>query len=208
MIRIFLAPPAIVAVYLVAINWVAMYTRPDTIAIPILFEMPAFALHFVRSLAVHLCLVVPAAFITLKLTGSRLAGIALALLDTQAFVVESLIDKPGGLIRYRSFPPAAALDNMHNWELGVQRQIDRFIPLLESFTFFTSDNPYDPHTTHLKTPLRLQQANYNIGLVTNSPDSEGESRSGMQALSIELLSTADCTEEARFRLYELAEVLE
>ena len=67
------------------------------------------------------------------------------LLEVQALVIAALIEKPGGLIRYRGLPPAAALDNMQHWELGGQKQIAAFVPLLESFTC-TSKSPSSPET--------------------------------------------------------------
>ena len=80
MLKLFLMPPAIVAIYLVAMNWSGMYQKPDIIAIPVVFEIMAFFFAFIIAAPTYWLLVLPASYLIIKLTGARLGGVFIGLI--------------------------------------------------------------------------------------------------------------------------------
>lgn len=57
-----------------------------------------------------------------KGTGEHIV-VGYATTDTLIRVAETLLEKPGGLLRNDRMPPSVFLDNMPNWEVGVLQQI-------------------------------------------------------------------------------------
>ena len=80
MLKLFLMPPVIVAIYLVAMNWSGMYQKPDIIAIPVVFEIIAFIFAICIAAPTYWLLVLPASYLMIKLTGTRLGGVVIGLI--------------------------------------------------------------------------------------------------------------------------------
>ena len=287
MFKLFLMPPVIVAIYLVAMNWSGMYQKPDIIAIPVVFEIIAFISALVIAMPAYWLLVLPASYLMIKLTGARLGGVVIGLLlasvvpcvlvtldypdlswhgtlsmkhillvmlpllfmslygyyllnrhlqqhygdafmpwlsatglrasviglivilmgfvvtvgywnqppqtsriswteedktiqgqpllKAQQAVIETLLNKRGGLMRDSRLPPFLLLDNVQHWERGVEKQIDDFSRLLDTTSFFfenpipsTRRKPQPPFLSEI--PAELKQANSRIQQATRIPE--------------------------------------
>lgn len=73
-LKFFLLPPVLAAIWIVAWAWERMYSTPDIIVIPVVFELIAFGVAFAFTAAVYWLIVLPSSFLTYRATGSRLAG--------------------------------------------------------------------------------------------------------------------------------------
>lgn len=92
-------------------------------------------------------------------------------------VVETVLEKPGGLITNDVTPPGIFLDNMPNWEYGVMVQVrDLSKVLRDGFSRSQSQSQED-------TTLAQAEPNLNFGLDSwILPSSESEYRSGIKNL--------------------------
>lgn len=80
MVKIFLLPPVLTAIYLVAMNWTGMYQAPDIIGIPVVFEIMAFVFFIIIVTPIYWLLVLPGSYISLKISGSQYGGLVPALI--------------------------------------------------------------------------------------------------------------------------------
>ena len=92
-------------------------------------------------------------------------------------VVETLLDKSGGLLSNDLSPPGILLDNMPSWEQGVMVQVrDLSKAMRDGFSRSQSQSQED-------TALAKAEPNLNFGLDSwILPSSEGEYRSGVRHL--------------------------
>ena len=92
-------------------------------------------------------------------------------------VVDTLLEKPGGLISNDVTPPGIFLDNIPNWEYGVMVQVrDLSKALRDGFSRSQSQSQEDP-------ALAQAEPNLNFGLDSwIFPSSESEYRSGVKYL--------------------------
>lgn len=95
MIKNFIVPPLIVAIYLVAVNWPGMYQKPDLIMLPILTEAIAFGIALLIAVPTHWLLITPSCYLLVKLTGSRFGGVVLATIYASVIpAVLAILDWP------------------------------------------------------------------------------------------------------------------
>lgn len=92
-------------------------------------------------------------------------------------VVQTVLEKPGGLMSNDITPPGIFLDNMPNWEYGVMVQVrDLTKALRDGFSRSQSQSQEDP-------ALAQAEPNLNFGLDSwMLPSSESEYRSGVKHL--------------------------
>ena len=103
-------------------------------------------------------------------TGSVTTG---ALIGT----METLLDKPGGLLRNDMFPPGVWLDNMPNWEYGVVVQVrDLARALREAHSRSQSQSTEDPDLAQAEPLFNFSAQSWVL------PASESEYRKGLKRL--------------------------
>lgn len=114
---------------------------------------------------------------TIKLSGGADARTGSLTTAAVVVVVETVLDKPGGLISNDVTPPGIVLDNMPNWEYGAMVQVrDLSKALRDGFSRSQSQSQEDPS-------LAQAEPNLNFGLDSwIFPSSESEYRSGVKQL--------------------------
>ena len=96
---------------------------------------------------------------------------------TLAGVAETLLDKPGGYLSNDMFPPGALLDNMPNWEFGVLVQVRDLARVVRNdFSRSQSQSVEDKDLAVAEPQFNFDSESWMF------PASEGEYRSGLQAL--------------------------
>jgi len=114
---------------------------------------------------------------TIKLSGGAEAQTGGLTTAAIIIVVETMLEKPGGLLSNDVTPPGIFLDNMPNWEYGVMVQVrDLSKALRDGFSRSQSQSQEDP-------ALAQAEPNLNFGLDSwMLPSSESEYRSGVKHL--------------------------
>lgn len=138
----------------------------------------------------------------IELSGGQNAQVGSLTTASVIVVVETLLDKPGGLLGNDVAPPGIYLDNIPNWERGVIVQVrDLTKAMRDGFSRSQSQSQED-------AALARAESNFNFGLDSwIFPSSESEYRSGVEHMR-DYLSRLQDNQQHNAQFYARADNLE
>jgi hypothetical protein len=138
----------------------------------------------------------------IELSGGQDARVGSMTTASVIVVVETMLEKPGGLLSNDITPPGIFLDNMPHWEQGVIVQVrDLAKALRDGFSRSQSQSQED-------TALAEAEPNFNFGLESwIFPSSESEYRSGIAHMR-DYLSRLQDSDQYNAQFYARADNLE
>ncbi|MEQ9566280.1 MAG: DUF2333 family protein, partial [Pseudomonadales bacterium] len=138
----------------------------------------------------------------IELSGGQNAQVGSLTTASVIVVVETLLDKPGGLLSNDVAPPGVYLDNIPHWEQGVIVQVrDLAKAMRDGFSRSQSQSQEDK-------ALAQAEPNFNFGLESwIFPSSESEYRSGVEHIR-DYLSRLQDDQQHTAPFYARADTLE
>ncbi|MFX4227030.1 MAG: DUF2333 family protein [Porticoccaceae bacterium] len=138
----------------------------------------------------------------IELSGGQNAQVGSLTTASVIVVVETLLDKPGGLLSNDVAPPGVYLDNIPHWEQGVIVQVrDLAKAMRDGFSRSQSQSQEDK-------ALAQAEPNFNFGLESwIFPSSESEYRSGVEHIR-DYLSRLQDDQQHNAQFYARADNLE
>jgi len=138
----------------------------------------------------------------IELSGGQNARVGTMTTASVIVVVETLLEKPGGLLSNDIAPPGIYLDNMPHWEQGVIVQVrDLSKAMRDGFSRSQSQSQED-------TALAQAEPNFNFGLESwIFPSSESEYESGIEQMQ-DYLERLQDSEQYNAQFYARADNLE
>lgn len=138
----------------------------------------------------------------IELSGGQNAQVGSLTTASVIVVVETLLDKPGGLLSNDVAPPGVYLDNIPHWEQGVIVQVrDLAKAMRDGFSRSQSQSQED-------TALAQAEPNFNFGLDSwIFPSSESEYRTGVEHMR-DYLSRLQDDQQHNAQFYARADNLE
>jgi len=138
----------------------------------------------------------------IELSGGQNARVGSLTTASVIVVVETMLEKPGGLLGNDVVPPGAYLDNIPHWEQGVIVQVrDLAKTMRDGFSRSQSQSRED-------TALAEAEPDFNFGLESwIFPSSESEYRSGVEHMR-DYLSRLQDSQQQNAQFYARADNLE